>query len=179
MQKDSVAKTIPCGSSGDSPSPGMPFCAGIPDTGSGTSASFLCGTVDAQFSRDIFFVRPFTSYYTISFFGGTGRSASVFPYRVVDVKGLSGCAAVLFLRVYERERAMLRLEITDVAVIERERDWLSTGETASLLGVSSKTIGRWRKAGVVRASRPYAQGNWRYPIRDVKALWEGLSGDDL
>ncbi len=71
------------------------------------------------------------------------------------------------------------LGIHDVAEIERERDWLSTGEVAKFLGISSKTVSRWRCSGIVRASRPYSEGNWRYPIRDVKALWEGISGDAL
>ncbi len=74
---------------------------------------------------------------------------------------------------------MLPIDIHEVAKIENEREWLSTGEVARFLGVSTKTITRWRRAGIVRASRPYAQGNWRYPIRDVKALWEGLSGDNF
>ncbi len=71
------------------------------------------------------------------------------------------------------------LDVHDVAEIARKRDWLSTGEVAGFLGISSKTVSRWRAAGIVRAVRPYAFGNWRYPIRDVKALWEGLSGDSL
>lgn len=68
------------------------------------------------------------------------------------------------------------IDIHDVAEIARRRDWLSTGEVAGFLGISVKTVTRWRAAGIVRATRPYASGNWRYPIGDVKALWEGLSG---
>lgn len=68
------------------------------------------------------------------------------------------------------------LDIHDISQIERERDWLSTGEVARFLGISTKTVTRWRNAGIVRATRPYSAGYWRYPIRDVKALWEGISG---
>lgn len=55
-----------------------------------------------------------------------------------------------------------------------DRDYILTAEAARILGVSTKTVSRWARAGKI----PYVVtlgGHRRFPVAEVRAIAEGMA----